>query len=321
MHGSATLADMDGGWKQIMEQYLEAFFLFFFPKVHALIDFGQEHPFLDQELAAVFPGTRSRSHRVDKLLAARRRDQAASRILLHVEVQARRDSNFARRMFDYNYRIGAPYGQPVSSMALLVDGNRGFRPDRYFEDTIDCSTEFKFRVVKLLDFKSEQELLADLNPLAFASLVQLTKLRVGQRMGHRFREKVALVRELCRRNYSRDDVQKLFCFMDHIITLPEALAGPFRNEVAKIEEEAIMPYLSTYELKAKEEGRQEGHQEGREEGMRQGIVDAVRQALEVRFGRVPQTLLESIQRCESADQLRAFHKQVLTVGSLDDLQF
>ena len=28
-------ADMDGGWKQLMEEYLEEFFHFYFPAIHA----------------------------------------------------------------------------------------------------------------------------------------------------------------------------------------------------------------------------------------------------------------------------------------------
>lgn len=38
-----TTADMDGGWKQLIEKYLEAFFRFFFPAVHAGIDFRQNY--------------------------------------------------------------------------------------------------------------------------------------------------------------------------------------------------------------------------------------------------------------------------------------
>ncbi|MHB9078903.1 MAG: hypothetical protein ACYC3X_15605 [Pirellulaceae bacterium] len=73
-----------------------------------------------------------------------------------------------------------------------------------------------------------------------------------------------------------------------------------------------MPYVTSVERLARQEGRQEG---------RQCAVDLLRQTLEVRFGEVPASLLEKIQQCQGVDVLRAIHKQVLTVGSLDELQF
>ena len=36
MNDVAT-ADMDGGWKQVIEDYTEEFFRFFFPEVHAAV--------------------------------------------------------------------------------------------------------------------------------------------------------------------------------------------------------------------------------------------------------------------------------------------
>ncbi|MBM4093644.1 MAG: transposase [Planctomycetes bacterium] len=320
MRESTVPADTDGGWKQVIEDFAEEFFRFFFPEVHARIDFGREYSFLNQELAALFSGTRAGRRHVDKLIQVHWKNASPSPILLHVEVQAQRDAGFTRRMFDYNYRIGRRYNRPVLSLALLVDGCGNFRPDRYFQETMGCSTEFRFRTVKLIDFKSEEELLADANPFAVATLIQLRKLRAGRDMERRFNDKVALMRELYRRNYSRENVQRLFWFMDHILTLPEDLTERFRDEVEMIEEESNMPYLSIYERRAMEKGREEGREEGIEKGIRDGIVSAVHQALEVRFGDVPQALLERIERCETTEQLKMLHRQALSVASLDELQ-
>ena len=72
-----------------------------------------------------------------------------------------------------------------------------------------------------------------------------------------------------------------------------------------------MPYLTTFEQKALEQGI--------EKGIRQGIVDALRQTLTVRFGDVPESLLESIQQIKSIEELQTLHKLALTVASLDEL--
>ena len=68
-----------------------------------------------------------------------------------------------------------------------------------------------------------------------------------------------------------------------------------------------------------EKGIEKGMEQGIELGIRQGIVDALRQTLAVRFGDVPESVLESIQQTKSVDELQTLHKLALTVASLDEL--
>ncbi|MHB8972315.1 MAG: hypothetical protein ACYC3X_15595 [Pirellulaceae bacterium] len=205
------------------------------------------------------------------------------------------------------------YNEPVVSLALLVDGDPRFRPDRFHRQKAGCRLGFAFPIVKLLDFKSEQELAVDSSPFAIASLIQLRKLQAGPDVQRRYTFKLALAHALYRRGYERNDVLKLFRFMDYVLTLSETFSLRFREELEVIEQELNMPYVTSVERLARQEGQQEGRKEG--------AVDLLRQTLEVRFGEVPALLLEKIQQCQDVDVLRAIHKQVLTVGSLDELQF
>ena len=300
MHEQIT-ADMDGGWKQLMEEYLEEFFRFFFPKIHAGIDFGQGYQYLDKELAQIMAGPKSGRREVDKLIQVRWKDGGTDWILVHIEVQAQRESDFAKRMCVYNCRIWDRYNEPVVSLALLADGDPRFRPDRFQRQMAGCRLEFTFPIVKLLDFKSEQELALDPSPFAIASLIQLRKLQAGPDVQRRYTYKLALAHALYRRGYERNDVLKLFRFMDFVLTLPEAFSLRFRDELEVIEKELNMPYVTSVERLA----RQEGRQEGIEKGILQCAVDLLRQALEVRFGEVPASLLEKIQQCQDVDVLRA----------------
>ena len=50
-------------------------------------------------------------------------------------------------------------------------------------------------------------------------------------------------------------------------------------------------------------------------------VELLRQALEVRFGTVPASLLEKVQQCQDLETLRGLHKQALTATSPEDIQF
>ena len=230
-----------------------------------------------------------------------------------MEDQAQREVDFAQRMCVYNCRIWDRYQRPVISLALLIDEDPHFRPDRFVRQKAGCRLEFTFPIVKLLDYKSEQELVVDPSPFALASLVQLRKLQAGGDVANRLGSKLALIRELYRRGYERSDVLKLLRFMDYLLRLPADLADQFRTAVENIEKELNMPYVTSWEQLAR--------QEGRLEGIVQGAVEMLQQALEVRFGAVPAALLEKIQQCQDVDVLRALLKQALTAGSLDELRF
>ena len=72
-----TASDMDGGWKQVIDDFLEDFFLFFFPAIHSLIDFREKCQLLDKELAALVAGSATGRRHVDKLIEVHWKDGAA----------------------------------------------------------------------------------------------------------------------------------------------------------------------------------------------------------------------------------------------------
>jgi hypothetical protein len=302
-----TAADMDGGWKQIIEDYLEEFFRFFFPHVHASIHFDAGYRFLDKELAKLMVDTESGDRRVDKLVEVQWQDGSSEWILLHVEVQAQRNVDFAWRMYVYYSRIWDRYQQPVISLGLLADGDPNFRPDRFERGRAGCRLEFHFPVVKLLDYKTEAELMADPSPFAVASLVQLRKIQAGRDFQQRYRFKLALIREMYSRAYPRDDIIKLLRFIDYILRLPADLAAQLRHEVEAIEEEFHMPYVTSFERLAKQEG------------IEQGLRNLLFQTLEIRFGQVPEELRASINTCSNPERLSDVHRQALLANSIDEL--
>jgi hypothetical protein len=246
---------------------------------------------------------------VDQLIQVHWRDGGDELVLVHVEVQAQDAADFAERMYVYNTRIWERYRRPVVSLALLVDGDPRFRPDRYVREKSVCRLEFTFLAVKLLDYKTEQELLADPSPFAIASLVQLRKLQAGGDVHRRYRFKLTLARQLYQRGYNREGVLRLFRFMDYELTLPEELSVRFDTDLTQLEEDLHMPYVTSIERRALQRGRQEG------------MADLLLQALEVRFGEVPAELLEKIRQCPDVDALRTLHTRALTAGSLEELQF
>lgn len=98
------IADYDNPWKEALSQYLEPFLSFFFPQVHALIDWSRPPQSLDTELQQIAPESETGLRVADKLFQVWRPENEQAWILIHVEVQSQEQSNFAERMYIYNYR-------------------------------------------------------------------------------------------------------------------------------------------------------------------------------------------------------------------------
>jgi len=202
------------------------------------------------------------------------------------------------------------------SEQTVADMDGGWK--QMIEDYLEEFFRFFFPVVKLLDYKTEEELAADPSPFALASLIQLRKIQAGRDVQQRYRFKLAFIRELYSRGSEQDDILKLFRFMDYILRLPDDLASRFRSELESIEEKLSMPYVTSVERLAKQEGIEQGFERGIEQGL-QSIRDLLLQTIQIRFGQIPDPLRASINACTSTEQLSAFHRQALLANSLDDL--
>ena len=312
----STAADMDGGWKQIIEDDLEEFFQFFFPSIWVGLDFTADCQFLDKELVKLTADATIGTREADKLIELHTIGERPEPVLIHIEVQAQPDIAFAERMHRYHDRIRDHFGKPVVSLALLVDGDRSFRPDRFRYAWFGCRQEFVYPMVKLLDYRSEAELLADPSLFAFATLAQLRKIEAGRDVRRRYECKLELADQLYRVELSREDVLKRFRFLDFILKLPRPLAIRYRQDIDRIEEERHMPYMTSMERLAREEGIEKGI----EEGALREARDLIRQTIEVRFGHVPEPIGKWLDQCDDIESLRTFHQHALKANSVTDLQ-
>ena len=67
-------SDADGGWKDIIGEFTEEFFEFYFPDVHAAIDFSVKPNFLDSQLREITLESESGGREADRLIEARLKD-------------------------------------------------------------------------------------------------------------------------------------------------------------------------------------------------------------------------------------------------------
>lgn len=202
---SRTRADADGGWKDVIEDFTEEFFLYYFPEVHAAIDFSAPIEFLDTELRQISPDADEGKRYADRLLKVQLRDGTEQWLYVHIEVQGEtkeRAEEFAERMFVYNYRIGDRYGRNVVSLAVLTDSDLAFHPAEYRRNVLGCGTLFTFPTAKLAALPPDR--LDDPgNVFALISRIQLEQNSVRRDDRARLMRKIALTPELHRMGMTR----------------------------------------------------------------------------------------------------------------------
>ncbi|WP_017296271.1 hypothetical protein [Geminocystis herdmanii] len=82
-------------------------------------------------------------------------DNQETIILIHTEIQGKYESNFAKRMFVYHYRIYDKYidkNTEIVSLAVLGDEDEKWRPTNYNYSRWGCQLKLDFPIIKLLDY-------------------------------------------------------------------------------------------------------------------------------------------------------------------------
>ncbi len=243
-----TRTDYDGGWKFAVERFFVYFMAFFYPRVHADIDWARGFEFLEQELRRMSRRAPLGRHTVDKLVRVWMRDGHECWLLIHIEIQCQVDDNFDHRMFVYFLRLFTGYGAKIASFAILADPDPNWRPRGFYYARWSTSVRFEYEPVKLLDYWNQMPALqASNNPFAAIVEVHLRTLATRRRPKIRLEAKVALLRGLYQRGFSREDVEDLIQFLDWLMVLPARYESTFDFAVKSLEEERKMPVVSRME--------------------------------------------------------------------------
>jgi hypothetical protein len=295
----------DSPWKDAIERYFEDFLRFFFPQAHGEIEWSRGYEFLDTELQQVVRDAELGRRLVDKLVKIYRSGGEEAWVLVHIEVQSQPSSDFAERMYVYNYRIYDRYKRTVVSLAVLGDERRSFRPNEFGIELWGCLVSFKFPIVKLLDYKQQWSALeASSNPFATVVMAHLKAQETRSDATGRFASKLAITRRLYDLGYEREDVINLFGFIDWVMSLPEELEQEFQQQIQQLEEERRMPYITSVERS----------------GIRQGLLEGISLGLKLKFGDSGNSLKPEISDIRDVEQLRAILKRLETADTLSDLR-
>ncbi len=306
-HRSSTVpkADYDSPWKEALDHYFERCLAFFFPRVHAEIDWARGFEMLDKELQPIVRRSRHGRQYVDKLVKVYLKSGEERWILVYVEVQASREGGFPERMYVYNTRLFDRYGHEVISLAILADDDPDWRPSRYEYARWGFRAGIEIPVVKLLDDAPKyEELEADPNPFAVVVLAHLKALETRRSPEQRYAWKIRLVKGLYERGMAPEDVRRLFDFIDWVLELPEPMVEPFWDEIDAYQQEKRMPYMSTLDRIA----------------MKQGLLRGIEVALRMKFGTEGLELMPDIRRIQDHVMLGKVLDRIEAASSPDDLR-
>ncbi|MEO5326732.1 MAG: DUF4351 domain-containing protein [Magnetococcus sp. THC-1_WYH] len=299
--------EFDTPWKEVLRLYFRDFLAFFLPQAHDGIDWGRGFEFLDKELARITREAEMGDRRMDKLVKVWRRDGVALWVLIHIEIQGDRKTNFAEGMYVYQYRAYDLYQVPVVGLAILADEEDGWRPTEFSYDLWGTKQSYQFTSVKLLDY-SEAALEQSRNPFAIVTLAHLHAKRTKHRTEDRYQAKWHLVKRLYQSGFDRQQVISLFCFIDWVLHLPEEADKRLWMEIVDFEESKKMPYISSVERFGMQKGMQKGH--------RDGEATILTRQLQRRFGAVPGWVSDKIAVAEPPS-LEEWSLRILDAQSLE----
>ena len=299
--------EYDSPWKDILESYFEDFMAFFFPEIHAEIDWARGYVFLDQELSQITRDAEVGKKIVDKLVKVWKLTGEETWVLLNVEIQSQEESVLGERVFTYFYRLKDKFNLPIASLVILGDDRDNWRPSTFSQSLWGCRIEFEFPIVKLLDYESQwADLEASRTPFAIVTMAHLKTKSTRRDLQSRKEWKFRLTRMLYEKGYERQDIIKLYRFIDWILELPDDLKQAFHTELAQYEQERQMPYVTWIERMGEARGRKEGE------------LSLVLRQLTRRVGIIPGSLIDRVQALP-IEQLELLAEDLLDFQGLEDL--
>jgi hypothetical protein len=238
-------------------------------------------------------------------------------VLIHIEVQSQHKDDFAQRIFQYNYRLRDRFERPIVSVAVLGDDRSRWRPAMYESALWGCDVQFRFPIVKLLDYRERlSELERSRNPVASLVLAHLAAQRTRRDPLGRLESKLAITRRLYDLGYTEAQVREAFGFVDWLLRLPDALRAQFVQELRTFEEERQMTYITSVEELGIEKGIEQGIAQGRAAGLLEGIAFG----LDLKFGNAAAPVIAEVQQLNDLALLEAIMRQIKLAAKLEDVR-
>jgi hypothetical protein len=121
------------------------------------------------------------------------------------------------------------------------------------------------------------------------------------------------VRKLYEQGHKKEDVIRLFHFIDWLMALPEYMEEDFWQEIGEYEEEKKVRYVTSVERI----GFRRGISEGRQQGLEQARIMLL-EVLSIRFGAVSRELTGRIEQIADHKVLQELHRAALRCADVQE---
>jgi len=290
-------------WKEAVENLFPDFIKLIAPDFYSHVDWSKTIEFLDKELLQISPKSEETKRFVDRLVKVWMLNGEERWVLVHVEVQGYRETEFSRRMFIYFYRIYDKFNRDILSIAVFADPSETFKPDRFNYEFFGCELSFRYRTYKILE-QDDSDLKASNNPFALVVLAAKRNLQSREDEEKRFSFKRELARLMLDKGYGREEILHVFRFLDGVLALTSLEQEKIIYDEFLSQEVKEVAYVTNFERLAR---------------LREACESVV-EVLEVKFGSVAKDLQTKLEQIQEKELLRQLLRQATLASSLDDFK-
>jgi len=291
---------LDQMFKEFIKAFLKDLMELFYPHIAERINLDQPE-FLDKEVFTDIPEGSRRE--LDVLVKVFTIEGEPELILFHYEVQAQRNNEFPYRMYEYYALLRLRTKLPVFPIVIyLTPGTGGLHEEVYLESLFEKKIlDFRYEAIGLPDLLAE-EYLEHPNPVAPA----LSALMKAERLSRVLRKVLSLKRVLLS---DLDEARKslLVNIIESYLPLNSADEVEFNRVIVETGSEEVREMMTIYE------------ERGIEKGLSQGKREMLLHQLRLKFGDVPETVVQKIEHVEDPEQLDELSGRLLFANSLEEM--
>ena len=322
------MSQHDQVWKELIWNFFPEFMQLFFYEAAQKLDFTTIRR-MENELFTDLPeGVRREP---DLLIEVKALDNKPELILVHIEVQAKREKEMPHRMWEYYHLLRLRSRKPVFPVVLyLVKSTGGIKEECYTEGLFDKEIiTFRYTSIGLPDLSAEEYLEKD-NILAPALSV-LMRLEGMNRV-------IRKLKALDRLIQAPVDEARIF-LLTSIVEKYSKLTPEEQEEfnALAVRQEAIemKEYVTDYEKRGIKigisQGLEQGIEQGISKGIEQGIVEGLHQGvargkresllrlMTRKFGLLPVSIVNRINIMEDSMELDTLLDRVLDAATLTEM--
>ncbi len=267
-------------------ELFEDFLLFFKPELHAKVDFTKEVEFLQQELYQKVMDKKKGRQWADQLEKVHLKDGEEKWILVHVEVQSDNEKDFAKRMFQYFYRIYDRHDKEIVAIAVMTSPHESIFPTQFHYSFFCTELQYAYTNCKLNDYANGE---LEKSDKLFSKVVLAAKYRNDTRedVDKRYAFKMKLMQEILKSDrYSHMEILAVFYFIDYLLRLPKELTEKLYDTMVPIIEKEVkqMVQFNNEDLSPTMEAvftriREEGERKGIERGIEKVVLEMLKEGL------------------------------------------